>query len=153
MRRVVVVTFPDTTLLDVVGPMEVFHTANEQGAPEPYELIVVSAAGGPVRASSGLEVATTAIAEVVGPIDTLMAAGGVGVRAAADDPDLVGHVARLAGQARRVTSVCTGTFLLAAAGLLNGRRVTTHWGRASALARRFPTLEIDPDPIYIRDGS
>jgi transcriptional regulator GlxA family with amidase domain len=153
MRRVVVVTFPHTTLLDVVGPTEVFHTANELGAIERYDLIVASAGGGAVRASSGLSVETVPIASVSGPVDTLMAAGGTGVRAAARDAGLVDGVARLAGDARRVTSVCTGTFLLGAARLLEGRRVTTHWGRAGALARQFPALDIDPDRIFIRDGS
>ena len=153
MRRVVLVTFPDTTLLDVVGPSEVFHSANQLGAAESYELVVASAGGGPVRASSGLVIDTVAISAVDGPVDTVMTTGGVGVRAAADDPALVAGVARLAGRAQRVTSVCTGTFLLAAAGLLEGRRVTTHWGRAGSLARQFPTLDIDPDRIFIRDGS
>ncbi len=153
MRRVVMVTFADTTLLDVVGPSEVFHSANQLGAGDPYDVTVVSAAGGPVRASSGLVLDTEAIGAVDGPVDTLMTTGGVGVRAAAADPVLVAGVARLAGQAQRVTSVCTGTFLLAAAGLLEGRRVTTHWGRAGALARQFPTLDIDPERIFIRDGS
>jgi transcriptional regulator GlxA family with amidase domain len=153
MRPVVMVTFPHTTLLDVVGPTEVFHTANELRTDEPYELVVASAAGGPVRASSGLVLDTVPIASVPGPVDTLMATGGAGVRAAARDAALVAGVARLAADARRVTSVCTGTFLLGAAGLLEGRRVTTHWGRAGALARQFPALDIDPDRIFIRDGS
>src|SRR4051794_31618184 len=155
MRRVVVVTFPGTTLLDVVGPTEVFHSANELGAggARPYDIVVASAAGGPVRASSGLVLDTEAIATVEGPVDTLMAVGGTGVRAAAADPALLAHVTRLAEPARRVTSVCTGTFLLAAAGLLEGRRVTTHWGRAAALARDYPGLDIDPDRLFIRDGA
>lgn len=159
-RRIVVVTFPETTLLDVVGPTEVFHSANELAAAgvaaatsEPYSIVVASSAGGLVRASSGLVVDTTAIGTVEGPVDTLMTVGGTGVRAAAADAPLVAGVARLAASARRVTSVCTGTFLLAAAGLLEGRRVTTHWGRAAALARQYPTLDIDPDRIFVRDGS
>src|SRR3954454_13995052 len=107
MRSVVVVTFPHTTLLDVVGPTEVFHTANQLGAREPYDLVVASGTGGPVRASSGLVVETVPVAEVAGPVDTLMATGGVGVRAAARDDALVAGMARLAGRRRRVTSVCT----------------------------------------------
>jgi transcriptional regulator GlxA family with amidase domain len=152
MRRVVMVTYPDTTLLDVAGPSEVFHTANELGAAEPYELVVASSGGGSVRASSGLVLETRPIDTVRGPADTLMAVGGTGVRAAAADERLVAGVRRLALRCRRVTSVCTGTFLLAEAGLLAGRRVTTHWGRAAALGQRFPGLDIDPDRIYIRDG-
>ena len=152
VRRVVLVTFPATTMLDVAGPSEVFHTANELGASEPYELEVASSAGGPVRSSSGLVIETEPIEAVRGPVDTLMTTGGTGVRAAASDERLVAGVRRLAERSRRVTSVCTWTFLLAEAGLLHGRRVTTHWGRAAALARRFPSLDIDPDRIFIRDG-
>ncbi len=148
----VLVTFPGLTLLDVAGPSEVFQTANELGAPERYELVVAGSAGGPVRATSGLTIETEPIDGVRGAVDTLMAVGGTGVRAAARDERLVAGVRRLAGRSRRVASVCTGTFLLAEAGLLQGRRVTTHWGRAAALARRFPALDIDADPIFIRDG-
>lgn len=148
----VLVTFPGMTLLDVAGPTEVFQTANQLGAPEPYELVVVSSTGGAVAASSGLTLDAVPIESVRGGVDTLVAVGGTGVRAAARDPSLVAGVQRLASQSRRVTSVCTGTFLLAEAGLLGGRRVTTHWGRAAALARRFPSLDIDPDRIFIRDG-
>jgi transcriptional regulator GlxA family with amidase domain len=153
VRRIVVVTFPGTTLLDVVGPTEVFHTANQLSASTHYGLVVASGAGGAVRASSGLGIETCAVDDVRGPVDTLMAAGGVGVRAAARDAHLVAAVQRLAAESRRVTSVCTGTFLLAEAGLLDGRTVTTHWGRAAALARRFPALDIDPDRIFVRDGA
>jgi transcriptional regulator GlxA family with amidase domain len=153
MRRIVLVTFPGATLLDVVGPAEVFHTADELAEGEPYELVVASSRGGPIRATSGLVLDTTPIEAVEGTVDTLMTTGGVGVRAAIRDEHLVAAVRRLARASRRVTSVCTGTFLLAEAGLLDGRKVTTHWGRAGELAARYPGLDIDADRIFVRDGN
>jgi transcriptional regulator GlxA family with amidase domain len=152
MASVVLVTFPGTTLLDVAGPAEVFHTANQLLDRAAYELVVASGGGGAVRSASGLVLDTTPIDAVAAPVDTLMATGGMGVQAATDDAHLIGAIKRLAAGSRRVTSVCTGTFLLAQAGLLEGRTVTTHWGRAGGLARRFPTLEIDADRIFVRDG-
>jgi transcriptional regulator GlxA family with amidase domain len=152
MRRVVLVTFPGATLLDVVGPSEVFHTANQLAERPQYELSVVSSTGGAIRSASGLVVDTAPVDSVDGPVDTLMATGGTGVQAATRDEHLVAAVRRMAGVSRRVTSVCTGTFLLAQAGLLEGRKVTTHWGRVGALARRFPGLDIDADRIFVRDG-
>src|SRR5829696_4293268 len=98
-------------MLDVVGPSEVFHTAVQLGAPIPYELRLVSSAGGPVRSSSGLVVDTDPIDTIEEPVDTLMTTGGVGVRAAVEDRRLVDGVRRLAAQSTRVTSVCTGAFL------------------------------------------
>jgi transcriptional regulator GlxA family with amidase domain len=89
---------------------------------------------------------------VRGRIDTLLVAGGDGVLAAAADPEVVRHVRRLARGARRVTSVCSGAFVLAEAGLLDGRRVTTHWRRCAQLAERYPAVTVDPDPIFVRDG-
>lgn len=87
-----------------------------------------------------------------GPLDTLIVSGGFGHEAAADNPRIVGHVRRLARESRRVASVCTGASILAAAGLLDGKRATTHWRFASQLAARHPAVVVDPDPIYIRDG-
>jgi transcriptional regulator GlxA family with amidase domain len=152
MRTVVLVTFPGATLLDVVGPAEVFHTANELARSPEYELVVASSQGGPVRSMSGLVIGTAPVGAVEGPVDTLMTTGGVGVREALRDAHLVSAVRRLAATSRRVTSVCTGTFLLAEAGLLAGRKVTTHWGRAAELAERYPSLDIDADRIFVRDG-
>jgi transcriptional regulator GlxA family with amidase domain len=98
-------------------------------------------------------VAEEAIAAVTGPVDTLLVAGGEGTPGAATDAELVAHVARLAATARRVTSVCSGAFVLAQAGLLDGRRATTHWSACDLLADLFPTIDVDPDPIFVRDGN
>jgi transcriptional regulator GlxA family with amidase domain len=152
MRRVVMVTFPELTLLDLAGPAEVLHTANQVAGAGCYEVVVASAAGGLMRASSGLSVETRRVASVRADVDTLMVVGGLGVHGATRDPATVAGVARLAARSRRVTSVCTGAFLLAAAGLLTGRRATTHWGRCRAFARRFPDVLLEPDRIFVRDG-
>jgi transcriptional regulator GlxA family with amidase domain len=152
MRRVVLVTFPDAQVLDVTGPAEVFSVAGRLGVTPGYEVVVATVAGGPVRTTSGIELSTRALRTVRGDVDTLVVAGGSGTRAAVRDRAVVDGVRRLAGRARRVTSVCTGAFVLAEAGLLDGRRATTHWASADALARRHPAVEVDPRPIFVRDG-
>jgi transcriptional regulator GlxA family with amidase domain len=150
---VAVVTFPSAQILDVTGPLEVFSSATRLLPNAAYRTQVVSTAGGGVLASSGLEFATTAIADVDEPVDTLVVAGGRDMDQACADADLVRHVQRLARGARRVTSVCSGAFLLAAAGLLNGRRATTHWAECHLLAAGHPTVSVDGDAIYVRDGN
>lgn len=153
-RRVVLAAFDGIELLDLVGPAEVFAGASLARGDRPaYELVVATLDGGPMRASSGLRLAAdAALPEVDGRLDTLLVAGGFGYREAMADRRLVEHVARLAGQARRVASVCTGTFVLARAGLLEGRRATTHWAAAAELAREFPGARVEPDRIFVRDG-
>jgi transcriptional regulator GlxA family with amidase domain len=149
---VVVVGFPDVQALDVVGPLEVFAMANRNGADPAYATALVSASGQPITTSSGLSVGTARISRRE-PIDTLVVAGGTGTAAAMADDRLVAWLRTAAANARRVTSVCSGAFLLAQAGLLDGRRVTTHWSSCDALARLFPGIEVDPEPIYVRDGN
>jgi transcriptional regulator GlxA family with amidase domain len=152
-RSIVAVTFPGLQSLDLVGPLEVFSTANRFDARPPYRLTVAAAEAGPVRCTSGLEVtAQVALADVRGPLDTLVVVGGDGTYQAATDEALVAEVRRLAGRARRVTSVCSGAFVLAQAGLLDGRTATTHWTVCDLLATTFPSVTVDPDPIYVRDG-
>jgi transcriptional regulator GlxA family with amidase domain len=152
VRRVVVVTFPEAQVLDVTGPAEVFSVATRLGADPGYDLVVASLRGGPVPTTSGIELSSRALGSVRGAVDTLVVAGGEGTRAAVRDRALVDGVRRLAGRSRRVTSVCTGAFVLGQAGLLDGRRATTHWASADALARRHPSVEVDPRPIFVRDG-
>jgi len=152
MRRVVIVTFPDAQVLDITGPAEVFSAATRLGVEPGYEVVVASPAGGPVPTTSGIELSSRPLRSLRGDIDTLVVAGGTGTRAAIGDRALLEAVRRLAGRARRVTSVCTGAFVLAEAGLLDGRRATTHWASADALARRHPGIEVDPRPIFVRDG-
>jgi transcriptional regulator GlxA family with amidase domain len=155
-RRIAVVVFRDVQILDVTGPVEVFAqaTAFAGGAVPAYDVAVVAGAPGPVVSSSGVALvpaATTAACR--GTLDTLVVAGGRGVTAALRDRALVAWLRRTAPRVRRLASVCTGTFLLAEAGLLDGRRVTTHWHACDALARRYPRLTVERDPIFVQDGA
>jgi transcriptional regulator GlxA family with amidase domain len=151
-RRVVFVAFPGVQILDVTGPMEVFSTATRFLDTADYRAELVSTHGGPVHSSCGLEMATSSIVDLHGPLDTLVAAGGQNMDEPSDDQLLVEHLQRLASQAHRVTSVCSGAFLLAAAGLLDGRRATTHWAECDDLAQRYPEVEVDPDALYVQEG-
>ncbi|WP_306232790.1 GlxA family transcriptional regulator [Agrococcus beijingensis] len=151
--HIVIVAFPSAQILDVTGPLEVFSTASRM-LPEPrYRTEVVSAHGGPVLSTSGLEFGSTPIADVRGEIDTLVVSGGRDMDAAIADEHLVHHVRLLGERARRITSVCSGAFLLAATGLLDGRRATTHWAECAMLARDFPRVAVETDAIYVRDGN
>ena len=156
-RRVAMVAFPKVQLLDVVGPLEVLAAGGlaetSRGRGPGYEIEVVGPELGVVRASSGLAVGVDrSYDDRPDTIDTLIVAGGVGSRAASNDDRILDYVRAAAQKARRVCSVCTGAGVLAAAGLLEGRRVTTHWAFAETLASRYPDLEVDSDSIYVRDG-
>ena len=147
--------FPSVQLLDVTGPLQVFASANDQvaeagGAP-PYTMRIVASGAG-VTASAGVGLATEKLPPAEALLDTLIVAGGPGVEAAAADPLLVEWLRDRAGRARRVASVCTGAFLLAASGVLDGRRAVTHWSFCAALARRFPAVRVESDPIFVQDG-
>jgi transcriptional regulator GlxA family with amidase domain len=155
-RRIEILAFPDVQLLDVAGPLQVFASANdlvgEMGSPRPYEPVVV--ADRPlVTASSGLGLATHELPPGSLPVDTLIVAGGFGVYPACENGELVDWIKARAGAARRTASVCSGAFLIAAAGLLDGRRAVTHWRRCAEFARRFPAVRLEPDPIFIQDGN
>ena len=142
----VVVLYDGFQSLDAFGPIEVLG-----GAPRAYEVTVVAPRAGAVRASNGISVnVERGISDVTGSIDTLLVAGGDGTRTAVTDPDVVDAVRTLAGRARRVASVCSGSFLLAAAGVLDGRRATTHWAWCDELRRRYPAVTVESDPIYVR---
>jgi transcriptional regulator GlxA family with amidase domain len=151
----VLVAYPDIQMLDLAGPVEVFSMANRLGGGgEAYSTEIVSPDGGPIRSTSGMEVAAqVSMRACGGPIDTLMVLGGEGVRAAASDDRLIAWLREAAGRSRRVTSVCTGSFLLARAGLLDGRRATTHWSACELLAEGFPAVTVEGDPIFVRDGN
>jgi transcriptional regulator GlxA family with amidase domain len=149
-RRVVIVAFSPAQPLDVAGPAEVLSSVNV-GRPGAYHIALVSPGGAPIPTGAGYAMAPAgALEDVDGPLDTLIVAGGEGARAAA--PDTVAHVARLARSARRVASVCTGAFVLGDAGLLDGRRVTTHWAYADELSARCPAATVDAEPIFVFDG-
>lgn len=150
-HRVVIVVPPAPQLLDVVGPAEVFQTARQLGGPA-YR-VETAGLGSTTMRSAGVGLATTTtVDELTGPIDTLVIAGGFGARTAADDPGAIEAVRRVAQDAHRVASVCTGAFLLAATGLLAGRRAVTHWAWCDELAARHPDIEVDPEPIFVRHG-
>ena len=151
-----IVAFDGVQPLDAVGPHEVFAGATRAAAALDraggYRVTVASRHGGPVRAESGLELGTVPLPDAHERIDTLVLAGGTGADAASGDEALVAWIAGTARRCRRVATVCSGAFLGAAAGLLEGRRVTTHWARAGQLREAYPGLTVDPDPIYVRDG-
>jgi transcriptional regulator GlxA family with amidase domain len=156
-RVVEILAFPSVQLLDVTGPLQVFATANEIAAggaedAASYSVNVVAPGGGTVTTSSGLAVLAQCLPLTEAGLDTLLVAGGPGVASAAADASLVDWLRDRAGRARRVGSVCTGAFLLAEAGVLDGRRAVTHWSMCADLARRFPAVRVETDPIFVRDG-
>ncbi|MGY2200433.1 GlxA family transcriptional regulator [Pseudomonas gingeri] len=155
-RIIQVLAFPNVQVLDVTGPLQVFASANDlarsQGLPLPYAPRVIAAQAGPVMSSAGLALVAEPLPAATTPCDSLIIAGGWGTYAAAEDPLLVEWVRQQAACARRVASVCTGAFLLAASGWLDGRRVATHWTRCEQLAEQYPKLQVEPNPIFINDG-
>jgi transcriptional regulator GlxA family with amidase domain len=156
MRRVIVLALDDSQSLDVLGPVEVFDAATrvvaERGGVGGYAIDVVTPGGGAVALSNGLRLSAGLLPSRGVAIDTIMVAGGSGARGVRADDDAVRWLRDAAPRARRVTSVCTGAFALATAGLLDGRRATTHWAWCPALARQCPQVAVEPDPIYVRDG-
>jgi transcriptional regulator GlxA family with amidase domain len=157
MRTVLMVLFDQVQSLDVTGPLEVFTGANtwqaSRGGAPAYDIRTASLGGAAVRTSSGLRL--TPDGDLRDPRarheDLLIVPGGEGSRRA--DPELTAWLRAHAGQAGHLVSVCTGAFLLAEAGLLAGRRVTTHWAYCGALAARYPEVTVEPDPIFVRDGN
>lgn len=153
VRRIAIVAFPGIQTLDVVGPAEVFATAERLSAGGEYNVEVVARSGEPAPTSSGLSLLPQrTLGSLRGPIDTLIVAGGPGVAAALRDESLVRWIRSAATRSRRVASVCNGAFLLAAAGLLEGRRATTHWAACDELQRRHPEIAVEREPIFVRDG-
>jgi transcriptional regulator GlxA family with amidase domain len=156
MRRVVILTFPGTQSLDVAGPLEVFMATERTSGTQRYTTEIVAPEAGVVRSTSGLGlVADASLAAVHGPVDTFVVAGGeeTGIGALVADPGILAEVRRIAGASRRVASVCSGAFVLAAGGLLDGRRATTHWSACDRLARMYPAVTVERDPIFVRDGN
>lgn len=157
-RQIAILAYPGVQSLDVTGPLEVFASAHTliqaSGRPDPgYRVRVLAVGGEPLRTSSGLTLLPDARPDSErGSLDTLIVAGGAGAHDACSDRPTIEWITRAAGRARRTASVCTGAFLLAEAGLLDGRRATTHWAAAAELARRYPTVRVDPEPIFLRDG-
>jgi transcriptional regulator GlxA family with amidase domain len=158
-RQIVILAFPGVQSLDVTGPLEVFAGAERliersARAERGYRVQILSPDGAPLPTSSGLTfVPHGSLAEAPEEIDTLILAGGPGQAAAGEDEKLIEWIRGASAGARRTASVCTGAFLLARAGLLDGRRATTHWAQAERLRREYPDIEVDPEPIFVRDGS
>jgi transcriptional regulator GlxA family with amidase domain len=150
MRRTIAfLIFPDFQILDAAGPIAAFEIAGRlvEGA---YDLRLIAADGGLVRSSSGVAMTAEGFDELA--VHTLVVAGGNGSREAARDRRVLDFVRETAARAPRTTSVCSGAYVLAEAGLLDGRRATTHWNRGPDFARRFPKVRLEPDRIYVRDG-
>jgi transcriptional regulator GlxA family with amidase domain len=160
-KTIVFLAAPNSQILDVAGPFQVFVRAAElfvkecPGQKAPYRVLLASSARHrSITTNCGLALTGTETYRTLrGPIDTLLVAGGTGVHKAARDEELLDWLRKAAQRVRRIGSICTGAFLLASAGLLDGKRATTHWKWAAELAERFTHTTVDPDPIYIRDGN
>ena len=153
-RTVLILAMPGVQLLDVCGPLDVFAEANVQAGVEAYRLGVIAAGPGAVRSSSGVALLPDwVIGDPACPAaDTLLVAGCPHLQDATPDPAVLAWLRAAAPRARRYGSVCSGAFLLAAAGLLAGKRVTTHWAVAEQLAERYPDTIVDPDALHVADG-
>ncbi|WP_307817799.1 GlxA family transcriptional regulator [Nocardia acididurans] len=153
-RLVVVVGYHGVELLDIASVTSTLDMANRMGAAPAYRMVFVTPGGAAVECNSGLTLSgQQALEQVNDAIDTVIVSGGLGHADAAADERFVGHVRRLARHARRVASVCTGASVLAAGGLLDGKRATTHWFYASEIAAAYPKVEFDPEPIFVRHGN
>lgn len=151
MRAIGVLVFADFQLLDAAGPIGAFEIAGRY-VPGAYDIRVLSRDGGAVASSSGVTLNTRPFADA-GRLDTLLVSGGEGTRGPAICETTLGFVRETARTARRTASVCSGAYVLAEAGLLDGRRATTHWNRTADFARRYPKVRLEPDRIYVRDGA
>src|SRR6185312_1619984 len=150
LHRIGLLIFADFQILDAAGPIAAFEIASRYGGGR-YAIEVVAFAAGEGRSSSGAAMSAARL-DPGAPYDTLMVAGGDGTRAASQDDAALAEVRAAAAGAGRLASVCSGAFILAAAGLLDGRRATTHWSRTTDFARRFPAVRVEPDRIFVRDG-
>lgn len=149
-HRIAVVVFPDFQILDATGPIAAFEVASKVHA-DGYAIDVLSVDGGPVRSSSGVRVLTEPLNDA--PYDTIVVSGGMGTRRLPELRATIDWVTRRALTVRRTTSVCSGAYVLAEAGLLDGKRATTHWSRSDDFARRYPTVRLEPDRIFVRAGA
>jgi transcriptional regulator GlxA family with amidase domain len=149
-RQIGFLLFPAFQLLDAAGPMSAFGIA-EHYVPGSYRLRVIARQPGAVPSTAGASINATGLPRAA-TLDTLVIAGGEGSRAAAGDKTLLGYVRRCGERSRRIASVCSGAYVLAATGLLDGRPATTHWTRSADFARRFPKVKLDADRIFVRSG-
>jgi transcriptional regulator GlxA family with amidase domain len=153
-RNVAVLALPGVQLLDVAGPLDVFAEANIQSGAKAYALIVIGAVDGPLVSSSGVRIITDYVAGVgkLPAIDTFLVAGAPHIRNLPLEPELLDWLRKQAPRSRRYGSMCSGAMLLAATGLLDGKRITTHWAMAEILAERYPAVQIEIDALHVRDG-
>ncbi|MDH2429377.1 helix-turn-helix domain-containing protein [Sphaerisporangium sp. TRM90804] len=152
-RHFVIVGYDAAELLDIACVVASLECANWYGAAPYYKVRLATPGARPIDCGPTVTLqAGERLERVTGPVDTMLVSGGSGSEDAAADRLVLAHVRRLARESRRVASVCTGAWILAAAGLLDGRRATTHWRWAGALAARHPEVRVDPGPIFIRDG-
>ncbi|MDY7106675.1 MAG: GlxA family transcriptional regulator [Actinomycetota bacterium] len=160
MHRIAFVLFDGFNLLDLAGPLEVLHTATRLGADPAgvhggpgagYEPVITTLDGRPARSASGAEVGVDVALAACGPVDTLVVVGGTGAGRAARDEATISALGGAAAGAGRVASVCTGARVLAAAGLLDGYRATTHWASCARLAADHPQVDVEPDRIHVHD--
>jgi len=153
-KTIVIVAMPGVQLLDVSGPLDVFAEANAQAGRQAYRLLVAATKASPVQSSSGVRLVPDLVIGKEGDehIDTVLVAGCPNADVVSPDPQVVAWLKHVAPKTRRYGSVCAGAFLLAATGLLDGRRVTTHWAAAEALSQAYPAIRIEQDAIHIRDG-
>ncbi len=157
-HRVVMLTYPDGQILDVVGPLEVLARTSrwllDKGLTDRpvYDVEIVAQQAGSVPMSSGLSVVATRSYREVRRVDTLMIGGGIGYAAAREDPALIAWIRRKQPRVTRLVSICTGALILGRAGVLDGLRATTHWDYCEELARDCPDVEIDADAIYVQQG-
>lgn len=149
-RVVVIVVFDDVTMLDVAGAGEVFAEANRFGGD--YDIRIASVDGCDVATSVGIRMGVTDSIASIESADTVLVAGSDSIPSRPIDPALVEAVKSVASRTRRLGSICTGSFILAQAGLLSGRRATTHWRETRRLARAFPDITVEPDALFVRDG-
>jgi transcriptional regulator GlxA family with amidase domain len=157
VRSVVLLGYPGVQALDLVGPFEVFtgaaiYLANQGRVDEGYSVSVVARDGEPVTTLTGLALVAQPLPDPREPIDTLVLPGGMGVDDARRNLDTIGWIQIAAERTRRVVSVCTGSFLAAQAGLIDGCVATTHWAFAGQMAREFPSVTVDPEPIFVRSS-
>jgi transcriptional regulator GlxA family with amidase domain len=150
-RDIAILIFPRFQLLDAAGPLTAFEEARRETTPPAYRLRLMALMGGLVASSSGVQLMAEPL--IRDPLDTLIIAGGWGISEASACAETLAYIRTAAGQARRIASVCSGAFVLAAAGLLDGKRATTHWARSAELARTYPRVRVEPDRIFIQDGA
>lgn len=152
-RTVVILALPGMQLLDVSGPLDVFAQANLEAQRQVYSLRIAACENGPISSSSGARLLPDFVAgEPLGKLDTFIVAGAPHAARMHFRPDLLAWIRSCAGQSRRFGSVCTGAFALAATGLLDGRRITTHWASVEDMAVQYPRVTVEEDALHVRDG-